>query len=163
MEGKAVEKVIQGHSLLEEEKFEEALAIYEEASSLNSNCEYIMISKGIALRKLKRYNEALKCMNDATFLNPNQSLIFAIKGNCYYDQKEYTQALDNFIKENELNKIHNPYEDSTSPKVFMKEFHEAFKNYDDSLKKNPNYSPTINKRKKSIEQYEQLKLTNTFQ
>ena len=62
--------VKKGKTLLEENKFEEALGFFEQALLLNQNDPELWNNKGVALRSIGRYDEALDCFNKSLELDP---------------------------------------------------------------------------------------------
>ena len=59
-----------GKTLLEENKFEEALAFFDQALLLNLNDSELWNYKGVVLRSIGRYDEALECFNKSLELDP---------------------------------------------------------------------------------------------
>jgi len=57
-------------TLLENNKFEEALGFFEQALLMNQNDPELWNHKGVALRSMGRYNEALECFNKSLELDP---------------------------------------------------------------------------------------------
>ena len=59
-----------GKKLLEEGKFEEALAFFEQALLQNPKDPDLLNDKGAALRSLGRYDEAIDCFNQSLEIEP---------------------------------------------------------------------------------------------
>ncbi|MEK0327660.1 MAG: tetratricopeptide repeat protein [Nitrosopumilus sp.] len=57
-------------TLLENNKYEEALGFFEQALLMNQNDPELWNHKGVALRSMGRYNEALECFNKSLELDP---------------------------------------------------------------------------------------------
>ncbi len=57
-------------TLLENNKFEEALGFFEQALLMNQNDPELWNHKGVALRSMGRYDEALECFNKSLELDP---------------------------------------------------------------------------------------------
>jgi len=57
-------------TLLENNKFEEALGFFEQALLMNQNDPELWNHKGVALRRMGRYDEALECFNKSLELDP---------------------------------------------------------------------------------------------
>ena len=57
-------------TLLENNKFEEALSFFEQALLMNQNDPELWNHKGVALRSMGRYDEALECFNKSLELDP---------------------------------------------------------------------------------------------
>ena len=56
-------------TLLENNKYEEALGFFEQAMLMNQNDPELWNHKGVALRSMGRYNEALECFNKSLELD----------------------------------------------------------------------------------------------
>ena len=65
--------VEKGKTLLEENKFEDALGYFEQAVLLNQNSPELWNYKGVALRSIGRYDEALECFNKSLELDPRDN------------------------------------------------------------------------------------------
>ena len=59
-----------GKKLLEDGKFDEALAFFEQALLKNPNDPDLLNNKGVALRSLGRYDEAIECFNKSLEIDP---------------------------------------------------------------------------------------------
>jgi len=57
-------------TLLENNKFEEALGFFEQALLMNQKDPELWNHKGVALRSMGRYDEALECFNKSLELDP---------------------------------------------------------------------------------------------
>jgi len=57
-------------TLLENNKFEDALGFFEQALLMNQNDPELWNHKGVALRSMGRYDEALECFNKSLELDP---------------------------------------------------------------------------------------------
>ncbi len=57
-------------TLLENNKYEEALGFFEQALLMNQNDPELWNHKGVALRSMGRYDEALECFNKSLELDP---------------------------------------------------------------------------------------------
>ena len=64
------ELVEKGQSLMDEGKYNEALAFFEQALLLNQNSADLWNHKGVALRSLGRYEEAVECFNRSLEIDP---------------------------------------------------------------------------------------------
>ena len=64
------ELVEKAKTLLEDNKFEEALGFFEQALLMNQNDPELWNHKGVALRSMGRYDEALECFNKSLELDP---------------------------------------------------------------------------------------------
>ncbi len=62
--------VAKGRSFLEDGKFGDALAFFEQALLLNQNDPDLWNYKGTALRSLGRYEDAMDCFNKSLEIDP---------------------------------------------------------------------------------------------
>ena len=62
-----------GKKLLDDVKFEEALACFEQALLLDQNNPDLWNHKGMALRSSVRYDDALECFNRSLEIDPRDS------------------------------------------------------------------------------------------
>ncbi len=62
--------VIKGKSLMDDGKFDDALAFFEQALLLNQNDPDLWNYKGVALRSLGRYVESMECFNKSLQIEP---------------------------------------------------------------------------------------------
>src|SRR6266487_2704019 len=75
-------------------RYEEALAAYEQAISLDPNDAWTQRQKSQVLIKLERYEEALPALDQAIHLDPNDALAFREKGYALSELKRYKEALE---------------------------------------------------------------------
>jgi tetratricopeptide (TPR) repeat protein len=64
------ELISKGKALLEEQKFDDALAYFDQALLMNQNDPELLNFKGVTLRSLGRYQEALECFNKSLEIDP---------------------------------------------------------------------------------------------
>lgn len=62
--------ISRGKRLLEDQKFDDALACFDQALLMNQNDPELLNLKGVALRSLGRYQEALECFNKSLEIDP---------------------------------------------------------------------------------------------
>ena len=67
---KIPELVKRGKSFLEEGRFDEALAFFEQALLLDQNDPDLWNHKGVALRSIGRHQEAMDCFNKSLEIDP---------------------------------------------------------------------------------------------
>lgn len=67
---KIQELVEKGKSFLEEERFDEALAFFEQALLLNQDDPDLWNYKGVTLRSIGRHQEAMDCFNKSLEIDP---------------------------------------------------------------------------------------------
>ena len=66
-----IEELVQnGQTLMDEEKFDDALGFFEQALLLNQNDPDLWNNKGVALRSLGRYEESMECFNKSLEIEP---------------------------------------------------------------------------------------------
>ena len=62
--------VTQGKNFLDEGKFEDALACFDQALLQNQTDPDLWNQKGVVLRSLGRYDEAIECFNRSLQIDP---------------------------------------------------------------------------------------------
>jgi tetratricopeptide (TPR) repeat protein len=84
----------QARASLDEERYEEAVALYGRALALDETRVNDWINKGLALWSLHRNEEAVECYDRALALDPRAALAWMNKGNALHDMKRpRTEAL----------------------------------------------------------------------
>src|SRR5713101_2817145 len=83
----------EGNALHSLQRYQEALAAYEQAIHLDPNFALAYKNKGWTLNNLKRYQEALVAYEQAIHLDPNLALAYNNKGLTLYDLKRYQETL----------------------------------------------------------------------
>jgi len=68
--GEIEELVQKGQVLMDDGKFYDALAFFEQALLLNQNDPDLWNNKGVALRSLGRYEESMECFNKSLEIEP---------------------------------------------------------------------------------------------
>ncbi len=68
--GKIEDLVQSGQSLMDDGKYDEALAFFDQALLLNQNDPDLWNNKGVALRSLGRYEESMECFNKSLQIEP---------------------------------------------------------------------------------------------
>ena len=70
-----------GGKLWEQEKYEEAIACFDEAFQINPKFFGALLRKGLTLSlNLKRYDEGISCFDEVIRLNPQNDLAWDYKG-----------------------------------------------------------------------------------
>jgi tetratricopeptide (TPR) repeat protein len=84
----------QARGSFDEERYEEAVALYGRALALDGTRVNDWINKGLALWSLHRNEEAVECYDRALALDPRAALAWMNKGNALHDMKRpHTEAL----------------------------------------------------------------------
>jgi protein-L-isoaspartate(D-aspartate) O-methyltransferase len=86
----------EGRTFYRLQKFEEALAAFEQAIRLDPNYIEAHQEKGMTLHNLKRYEEALEALEQVIRLDPNRVHPYLTKGNALNALKRYKEALTTF-------------------------------------------------------------------
>jgi tetratricopeptide (TPR) repeat protein len=97
------EAVMRGDSLYTQKRYQEALAAYDWALTLNPENAEAWNSKGTVLHDLRRYNEALTASDRATAIDPAKSNYWYNKGTMLYRLERYRDALAAFDRALALN------------------------------------------------------------
>ena len=83
-----------GQNLLDQEKVEEALAVFDEAAGLDSNNTEPLVRRGKALEKLGRMEDALKAYDRALALDDNLTIAYLGKGGVFNRLERFGEALE---------------------------------------------------------------------
>ena len=87
-----------GEKLFSEGKYNQALAIFEKAISLNSDLSEAWFSRGNVFVKLQRHAEALTSYDKAISLDSNKFEYWFNRGNVLVRMQSYTEALASYDK-----------------------------------------------------------------
>lgn len=86
----------QGNTFYQAERYEEALAAYEQTIQLAPQIAHYHYSKGLALHNLNRYQEALTAYEHAIQIAPDYAAVYGGRGSTYAVLKQYQEALQSF-------------------------------------------------------------------
>lgn len=87
-----------GLVLKEQNKFNEAICMFEKAISLNVNDIDAYNNLGLVLRDLNKHKEAIVMYEKAISINPNYSDAYNNLGIVFYDQNKLNEAIDMYEK-----------------------------------------------------------------
>lgn len=90
--------------LANQEKFDEALELFDKAIALNGKNSALFIHKALVISQLGRYAEAVELANKAISLKPQNAVYYAFLGIIHYDNENYQEAINCFKKSNEMDK-----------------------------------------------------------
>lgn len=88
--------------LVNQEKFEEAIELFDKAISLNEKDSAILIHKALVLSGKGQYSEAVELAEKAISLKPDSAVYQSFLGTIHYDNEKYEEALKCFRKSNEM-------------------------------------------------------------
>ncbi len=94
----AIELYNQGNTLIQLQRYEEALGVYEKAGELKHNYPQAWYGQGKALFQLKKYPEALLAYDKAIQIQPNYLEAWTNRGFVLVSLKRYPEALATFDK-----------------------------------------------------------------
>jgi tetratricopeptide (TPR) repeat protein len=87
-----------GQSLLNMDKAEEALAMFDEALAVAPEDPETLIKKGIALEKLRKLNEAIECYDRAIAADSSMTIAYLHKGGLFNRMERFNEALECYEK-----------------------------------------------------------------
>ncbi len=87
-----------GQSLLNMDKAEEALAMFDEALATAPEDPETLIKKGIALEKLRKLNEAIECYDRAIAADSSMTIAYLHKGGLFNRMERFNEALECYEK-----------------------------------------------------------------
>jgi len=93
----------QAYFLGEQERWSDALTLYEQVLKLDPNLAEAWSNKGAALGNLGRYEEAIRCFDRANEINPNYAEAWSNKGAALEKIGRYEEAIRCFDRAIEIN------------------------------------------------------------
>jgi len=97
------ELVKHGEDMANAKKYDEALAFFEKAISINPNNDMAWGDKALILDKLGNATDALLSFSKATSINPNNSITWLNKGLTLLRMRKFNEAIDCFDTAIKLN------------------------------------------------------------
>ena len=91
-----------GSSLVELEKYEDAVTCYEKASSIDSDDSLIWYNRGVALTQLERFDDAISSYDKAIEVSPGYADAWYNKAELLKHKGQDTEAENCFAKVKEL-------------------------------------------------------------
>jgi tetratricopeptide (TPR) repeat protein len=128
-----------------QERYEEAIAVYQKAIELDPQYAFAYNNLGITYDDQKRYEEAIAAYQKAIELNPQYAAAYNNLGNTYKNQKRYEEAIAAYQKAIELNpqyaaayyNLGNTYRD-------QKRYEEAIAAYQKAIELDPQDAAAYN-------------------
>ena len=91
-----------GISLVELEKYDDAVTCYDKASTLDTNDSLIWYNRGVALTQLEKYDEALSSYDKAIEISPGYADAWYNKAELLKHKGQEAEAENCFTKVKEL-------------------------------------------------------------
>lgn len=88
--------------LVNQEKYDEALELFDKAIALNAKDSAVYIHKALVLSQKGLYSEAVELAERAISIKPDSAVYHAFLGTIHYDNENYEEALKYFKKSNEM-------------------------------------------------------------
>lgn len=130
--------VDEGNAFLEINRYEEAIAAYDQGLQLDPSLPYAYFKKGLALLQLKRYVEAISILDRAIRLNPDEALAYNGKGFALLQLQQYKEAISLFDQAINLNpKIDYIYNNKGCAFLELRDYEEANRAFDEAIRLNP--------------------------
>lgn len=125
----------EGVTLKDLKRHEEAIALAQQALTINPNLAEVWVNKGIALRGLKRFDEAIVHYDKAISLNPSYAEAWFNKGCILHDLKRFDEAIAHYDKAISLNPNYlEACFNKGSLNLFLKQFQAVWEDDDLRLK-----------------------------
>ncbi|MBD2664361.1 serine/threonine protein kinase with TPR repeats [Richelia sinica FACHB-800] len=155
----ATELFQQGNTLLQLQRYEEALALYEKAVNIKPNYPQGWYGQGKTLFELKQYSEALKAYDQAIQLQPDYLEAWINRGFTLIKLQRYIEAISAFDKALQF-KNNDPSIWNAKGDAFrnLKQYDQGIKAYEQAIELQPdNYQFWYNKGLilQNIKQYEE--------
>ncbi len=143
----------QAKNLFAQEKYPEAIAACEKATTIKPNFTEAWERKGIALIKHKQPNEALESCEQAIKIEPDFAAAWICKGQAIYDLKRYQEAIDAYDRAIQLKPTHYAWNNKCEALLEFKEaqkYKEAIQACEEAIKLNSTYHPAWNNKGKAL-------------
>jgi len=122
-------------------KYEEAIAAYDKAISLNPEYADAWIYRGVAKHDLKRYEEAITDFDKAIALNPDFAEAWNCRGAAKANLQRHEEAIADLDKAILLNPDYaSAWNNRGNAKANLQRHEEAIADYDKAIELNPDYS-----------------------
>ena len=130
----AIELYNQGNTLIQLQRYEEALATYEKAIDIKSDYPQALYGKGKALFQLKKYQESLIAYDQAIQIQPNYLEAWTNRGFVLVRLKRYPEAIATVDKVLQL-KNDDPKVWQLKGDIFIKisQYNDAIKAYEQAI------------------------------
>ena len=93
---RAINYYNQGNTLLDQKKYEEALAAFDQASKIKPDFALAWTNRGYALGQLKKHLEKFSSCAQATYFEPDLAIAWNCRGLARYELKQYEEALKEY-------------------------------------------------------------------
>ena len=152
----AIELYHQANTLLQLQRYQEALTIYEKAGDIKPDYPQAWYGQGQALFQLKKYEQALMVYDQAIQLQPDYLEAWNNRGLVLVNLKRYSEALATFDKALEL-KNDAPQVWQAKGDVFIKinNYNNAVKAYEQAINLQPDNSELWYKRGLALQKLKQ--------
>ncbi len=130
----ALELYNQGNTLIQLQRYEEALAIYEKAIDIKPDYSQALYGQGKALFQLKKYQKSLIAYDKAIQIQPNYLEAWRNRGFVLVSLKRYPEAIATVDKALQL-KNNDPQVWQLKGDVFIKigQYNDAIKSYEQAI------------------------------
>jgi tetratricopeptide (TPR) repeat protein len=144
--------VDEGNAFLEINRYEEAIAAYDQALQLDPSLPYAYFKKGLALLKLKRYAEAIPILDQAIRLNPDEALAYNGKGFALLQFQQYKEAISLFDQAlNHNSTVDYIYNNKGCAFFELGDYEKANRVFDEAIRLNPKRGRYYSNKGKALE------------
>ncbi|AFZ59994.1 tetratricopeptide repeat protein [Anabaena cylindrica FACHB-243] len=134
----ATELYKQGNTLLQLQKYEDALAVYEKAANIKPNYFQAWYGQGKALFKLQKYQESLLAYDKAIQLQPNYLEAWTDRGFVLSHLQRYSEAIFAFDKGLQIKEDYPALWDAKGDAFKnLKQYDNAIKSYNQAIELQP--------------------------
>jgi tetratricopeptide (TPR) repeat protein len=138
LEQELTARIKEGDDFVNAERYEEALAAYEQTLQLDTKNPLAYLKKSAVLRKLERYQEALDICLQAITLDLENAGTYQQKGEILLDLKQYEEALTAFEQAIHMNSnLAGAYYGKGNALRSLNGYDEALVAYDRAILLNP--------------------------
>ena len=134
-----IQYLIKGNMAKDENNFQEAINCYDKCLELNNNSYEAYYNKALCEIALNQNDNAIKNLDNALNIQKDFPQALDAKGCIFYSNNQFAEALKCY---NELASKYNTNDDyhfkKASTLVELKQYDEAIKSFDETIKLNPN-------------------------
>ncbi|MGO8955677.1 MAG: tetratricopeptide repeat protein [Rhodomicrobium sp.] len=138
-------------------RFDEAIANFDRALSIEPSFALAHYNRGNALRELKRYDEALRSYEKAITLRPNDAELHNNRANTLQELKRFDEAVASYEKALEIKPdFALAFRNRGNALHRLKRFEEALASYDRALVLKPDYMEALNNKGAALRELHRL-------
>ncbi len=153
------QKLEAANKLNDNEKYIEAINLYNEAIEIKSNDSSAYFGRAYAQQSLKKYDSAIEDYKKATEIDPKNEKAYYNCGNAYFEMKNYVEAISNYNEAIKINPNYSTaYNNRGNAYYYLGDYEQAILDYDKTIEVNPNLSEVYFNRGSFYFEFEEYEL-----